>query len=43
MDGQLIELERRWREAELIAKIADGLLIPEEVDARLEALRKTMS
>jgi hypothetical protein len=40
LDGQLIELERRWREAEVIAKIADGLLIPEEVNARLEAMRK---
>jgi hypothetical protein len=43
MEGHLIELERRWREAELIAKIADDLLSPDEVNARLEALRKTIS
>jgi hypothetical protein len=27
MEGHLIELERRWSEAELIAKIADDLLM----------------
>ena len=32
MEGELKELEARWREAEEIARIADSLLLPEHVD-----------
>ena len=32
LEGELKELEARWREAEEIARIADGLLVPESVD-----------
>ena len=28
LDGEMAELELRWREAEAIAHIADGLLMP---------------
>jgi hypothetical protein len=39
MEGQLAELEQRWRDAEQIASIADSLLTPADTEARLEALR----
>ena len=39
LDGALRELESRWREAEEIARIADGLLMPSDVDARVEELK----
>ena len=32
LEGELKELEARWREAEAIARIADNLLVPESVD-----------
>jgi len=32
LEGELKELEARWREAEEIARIADSLLVPESVD-----------
>lgn len=41
MEGELAELERQWREAEQIAGIADALLAPADLDARLAALRRT--
>jgi hypothetical protein len=40
MEGELRELEERWREAEEIASIADSLLLPVDVEERLESLRK---
>ena len=33
LEGELRELEARWREAEEIARIADNLLVPENVDS----------
>jgi len=36
--GELLDLERAWREAEELAAIADKLGIPEEVEARIEAM-----
>ena len=33
LEGELKELEARWREAEEIARIADSLLLPESVDS----------
>lgn len=39
MEGELSRLEDQWREAEEIAAIADSLLVPEEVETRLAALR----
>ncbi len=41
MEGELALLETQWREADEIAKIADALLLPEQVEARLTALRNT--
>jgi hypothetical protein len=40
MDGELLELERAWREAEEIAGIADNLLVPESVDEQFKKLKK---
>jgi hypothetical protein len=37
--GELLDLERAWREAEELAAIADKLGLPEGIEARLEALR----
>jgi hypothetical protein len=39
MQGELVELERAWRDAEEIAKIADDLLVPPRVDERLSELK----
>ncbi len=39
LDGELASLERAWREAEEIAAIADDLLVPQGLGARLAALR----
>jgi hypothetical protein len=39
MEGELAALEAAWREAEEVARIADALLVPEAVSARLEAMR----
>jgi hypothetical protein len=41
LEGELAELERAWQEAEEIAAIADGLLLPEGTGDRLAALRAT--
>lgn len=35
LEGELYELEQRWREAEVIAGIADALLVPAWVDDRI--------
>lgn len=42
MQGELAELERAWRDAEEIAKIADDLLVPETVDKRIAELRENV-
>jgi hypothetical protein len=39
MDGELQLLEQAWREAEEIAKIADAMFTPAQIESRLEALR----
>jgi len=39
MEGEHAELERRWREADAIANIADSLLLPDTLDERLEEMR----
>jgi hypothetical protein len=39
LEGELSRLERAWQEAEEIAHIADGLLVPESVDRDLRRLR----
>lgn len=36
MEGELAELEARWRDADAIAKIADALLLPETVQSRVD-------
>jgi hypothetical protein len=40
LQGELHLLEAAWREAEEIAAIADGLLLPKETDDRLVALKR---
>lgn len=35
LEGELHSLERAWREAEIIAAIADDLLVPAEIEERL--------
>jgi hypothetical protein len=40
LEGELHLLESAWREAEEIAAIADGLLLPTETDDRLVALKR---
>ncbi len=40
LQGQLVELERAWREAEEIASIADSLLVPAGVREALNRLRE---
>jgi hypothetical protein len=42
MQGELAELERAWRDAEEIAKIADDLLVPASVDKRISELRENV-
>ena len=40
MEGEMAQLEQRWREAEEIASISDGLLLPPEIDDRLHKLHE---
>jgi hypothetical protein len=40
LEGELAELERAWRDAEEIARIADNLLVPVSVGERIEQLRR---
>jgi hypothetical protein len=40
MHGELLELERAWREAEEIAGISDNLLVPDSVSAAFDKLKK---
>jgi hypothetical protein len=39
MEGELAELERRWRDAEEIAAISDSLLVPGWVESKLRDMR----
>lgn len=39
MEGELQLLEQAWREAEEIARIADAMFTPREIESRLEQLR----
>jgi len=39
LEGELALLEAAWRDAENVARIADGLLVPPAVEAKLESLR----
>ncbi len=40
LEGELGELEDRWREAEEIAAIADGMFLPADIHERLERIRE---
>lgn len=40
LEGELHVLEARWREAEEIAAISDGMFLPSDIDERLDRLRK---
>ena len=42
LEGELAELEKEWRDAEEIAAIADDMLVPGGVQARLERLRSLL-
>jgi hypothetical protein len=39
MEGELEELQAAWRAAEELAQISDNLLVPEEVEEKIEALK----
>ncbi len=41
MEGELHLLETAWREAEEIAKIADAMFTPADIEARLAEIRRT--
>lgn len=41
LEGELAPLVEAWREAEEVAAIADGLLLPPEVEARVALLRES--
>jgi hypothetical protein len=41
LEGELATLEAAWREAETLAAIADGLLVPQDVETALARLRAT--
>ena len=43
LEGELKELEARWREAEEIARIADNLLVPERVDGFIASERSQIA
>lgn len=43
LEGELHLLESAWREAEEIAKIADGMFTPAQIESRLESLRGNSS
>ena len=43
MEGELQLLEQAWREAEEIAKIADNMFTPAEIESRIERLREKSS
>lgn len=39
LDAELASLERAWREAEEIAAIADNLLVPKHIEARIASAK----
>ena len=39
LEGEMHLLEARWREAEVVAAISDGLLLPAGIDRKLSSLR----
>ncbi len=41
MDGELADLERAWREAETIAKIADDMFVTPAIDDEMKRLQQT--
>ena len=43
MDGELAELERAWRDAEEIAKIADEMFMPASINAKIEQMHRRSS
>ena len=43
MEGELKELEQRWREADAIAKIADEMFLPESVSERVDVQSRKRS
>jgi hypothetical protein len=43
MEGELQLLEQAWREAEEIAKIADDMFTPVQIESRLDVLRGNSS
>ena len=40
LEGELAVLETRWREAEEVAAIADRMFLPNDLDEKLDHLRK---
>jgi hypothetical protein len=40
LEGELVQLEEAWKEAEEIAAIADNLLLPESVETAFEAMKR---
>ena len=40
LEGELKALEDGWRDAEEVAGIADGLLVPEQISESLERMRR---
>ncbi len=40
MEGELELLEQAWREAEEVAKIADGMFTPQAIESRIEEMRR---
>ena len=40
LEGELALLEAAWREAEEIARIADRLAVPAEVERKIESARR---
>ncbi|WP_419947956.1 hypothetical protein [Candidatus Palauibacter sp.] len=42
LEGELKELEARWREAEEIARIADNLFVPESVEGFIKEERSRL-
>jgi hypothetical protein len=43
MEGELQLLEQAWREAEEIARIADNMFTPAQIESRLDVLRGNSS
>ncbi len=43
MQGELADLERAWRDAEQIAKIADDMFVPSSIDDNMQRMRRQSS